>query len=228
MRQDNPLTNMENAAKPAVEDLVVRVWGMNAKGKAFSQNAYARNLAADGALLSGVDHPLTLGDTIGIQHQDKKARFKVVTMCDAGLPHKIQVEVQLVTGQKCPWAAQIPPKPVTRGILTPRINSKRRFERLRVPFPIEIRDDRGGPAMQTAASDISGRGCYVESQAPLPLGMPLTIIFWIDSDKIITPAVVRTCDPGVGMGIEFIGLSPQDQGRVQQAVEKAFSGSRGF
>ena len=219
---------MENAAKPAVEDLVVRVWGMNAKGKAFSQNAYARNLSADGGLLSGIEHPLTQGDTIGIQHQDKKARFKVVTICDTGLPSKIQAEVQLVTGQKCPWEAQIPPKPVTRCILTPRINSKRRFERLRVPFPIEIRDDRGGPAMQTAASDISGRGCYVESQAPLPLGTPLTVIFWIDSEKIITPALVRTCDPGVGMGIEFIGLSSQNQGRVQQAVEKAFVGSRGF
>jgi len=179
---------MENVAKPAVEDLLVRIWGMNAKGKAFSQNAYARNLASDGALLSGVDHPLTPGDTIGIQNQDKKARFRVVTSRDAGLPHRIQVEVQLVTGQKCPWEAQIPTKPVTRGILTPRINSKRRFERLRVPFPIEIRDDRGGPAMQTAASDISGRGCYVESQAPLPLGTPLTIIFWIDSEKIVTPA----------------------------------------
>ena len=219
---------MEKAAKPAVEDLVVPVWGMSTKGKAFSQTTYARNLSPDGAVLSGIDDPLTPGDTIGIQHQDKKARFKVVTSRDAGLPHRIQVEVQLVTGQKCPWEAQIPPKPVTRGILTPRINSKRRFERFRVPFPIEIRDDRGGPAMQTNASDISGRGCYVESQAPLSLGTTVTIIFWIDSDKIITPAVVRTCDPGVGMGIEFIGLSPQDQGRVQQAVEKVFTTSRGF
>jgi len=52
--------------------------------------------------------------------------------------------------------------------------------------------------------------------------------FWIDFEKIITPAVVRTSDPGVGMGIEFIGLSTQNQERVQQAVEKAFSGSREF
>jgi hypothetical protein len=219
---------MENGTKTAVEGLLVRVWGMNAKGKAFPQNAYARNLALDGALLSGIDHPLTMGDTIGVQHQDKKARFKVVTTRDAGLPRKIQAEVRLVNGQECPWAEQVPTKSVTRGILTPRVHSKRRFERLRVPFPIEIRDNRGGASMLTNASDISGRGCYVESQAPLPLGTPLTIIFWIESDKIITPAVVRTSDPGVGMGIEFIGLSPQNQGRVQQAVERAFAGSRGF
>src|SRR4051812_33105378 len=124
--------------------------------------------------MSRIDHPLTLGDTIGIQHQDKKARFRVVNSSIAGLPHKIQVEVQLVTGQKCPWAAQVPIKPVTRGILSPRINSKRRYERLRLPFPIEIRDGRGRAAMQTAASDIRGRGCYVEPHAPLPLGTPLT------------------------------------------------------
>ena len=76
---------MENAAKPAVEDLVVRVWGMNAKGKPFSQNAYARNLTLDGAMLSGVDDALTPGDTIGVQHQDKKARFTVVTTRERGI-----------------------------------------------------------------------------------------------------------------------------------------------
>jgi hypothetical protein len=56
----------------------------------------------------------------------------------------------------------------------------------------------------------------------------VSIIFWIDSEKIITPAIVRTCDPGVGMGIEFIGLSPQAQKRVQQVVERVFAANRGF
>ena len=113
---------MENATKPGVEDIVVRIWGMNAKGKAFSQNAYARNLALDGALLSGIDHPLTMGDTIGVQHQEKKARFKVVTTRDAGLPRKIQAEVRLVNGQECPWAALVPATPVRRDP-APRLNA---------------------------------------------------------------------------------------------------------
>lgn len=218
---------MENATKPGLEDLVVRVWGMNANGKAFSQSAYARNLAHDGALLSGVDDALTPGDTIGVQHQDKKARFRVVSTRDAGLPQKIQVEVRLVSGQQCPWAAQVPDTPARRGP-SAKANSKRRFERHRVPFPMEIRDDRGGAAMQTSASDVSGRGCYIESLVPLPLGTPVTITFWIDLDKIITPAAVRTSDPGVGMGIEFTGLSPENQERVQQAVEKALESGKNF
>lgn len=217
---------MENATKEGVEELVVRVWGMNASGKAFSQTAYARNLVNDGALISGVDHALTPADTIGVQYQDKKARCRVISTRDAGLPQKIQVEVRLVQGQDCPWAQHVSSVPAKRAV--PNVpNSKRRFERLRLPFPMEIRDERGGgAAMQTSASDVSGRGCYVESLVPLPLGTSLIITFWLDMDKIVTPASVRTSDPGVGMGIEFTGLSPQNQERLQQTLEKLKESSK--
>jgi hypothetical protein len=218
---------MENGTKESVEELVVRIWGMNALGKAFSQSAYARNLLIDGALLSGVDHALTPSDTIGVQYKEKKARCRVITTRDAGLPHKIQVEVRLVQGQECPWAPHVSAEPAKRTL--PNVpNSKRRFERLRIAFPMEVRDDRGGggTAMQTSPSDVSGRGCYIESLVPLPLGTQLVITFWLDADKVVTPASVRTSDPGVGMGIEFTGLSPQNQERLQLTLEKLKEAAR--
>ncbi|HEX4488913.1 MAG TPA: PilZ domain-containing protein [Terriglobales bacterium] len=216
---------MENGTKERVEEVVVRIWGMNALGKAFSQSAYARNLLLDGALLSGVDHALTPSDTIGVQYKDKKARCRVVSTRDAGLPQKIQVEVRLVQGQECPWAQHVSAAPAKRSL--PNVpNSKRRFERLRIPFPMEVRDDRGGTAMQTSPSDVSGRGCYIESLVPLPLGTNLVVTFWLDMDKIVTPASVRTSDPGVGMGIEFTGLSPQNQDRLQVTLEKLKEAAR--
>ncbi len=48
----------------------------------------------------------------------------------------------------------------------------------------------------------------------------LSISFWIESEKITTPAIVRASDGGVGMGIEFTGLSEDVQKRLQQVVEK--------
>jgi hypothetical protein len=60
----------------------------------------------------------------------------------------------------------------------------------------------------------------------LPLGTALTITFWLDLDKIVTPASVRTSDPGVGMGIEFSGLSPENQERLQLALEKLKDSAR--
>jgi hypothetical protein len=83
-----------------------------------------------------------------------------------------------------------------------------------------LRDERGGGgSMNTQAADISGRGCYVETLVPLPLGTPLTLTFWIDSEKIATAALVRSSDPGVGMGIEFTGLNEETKERLQRHLE---------
>jgi hypothetical protein len=42
----------------------------------------------------------------------------------------------------------------------------------------------------------------------------------MDSDKISTSAVVRTSDPGVGMGIEFIGMTLDAKQRLQAHLDK--------
>jgi hypothetical protein len=41
----------------------------------------------------------------------------------------------------------------------------------------------------------------------------------MESDKIIVPAIVRACDGGVGMGIEFAGLDEEGQNRLQRLLE---------
>jgi hypothetical protein len=54
---------------------------------------------------------------------------------------------------------------------------------------------------------------------PLPVGKVLNITFWLDSERISTPAIVRSCDGGVGMGIEFTGLDEKTRERLQQRIE---------
>src|ERR1700733_8762677 len=99
--------SMEGASETGqTQDLVVRIWGM-AAGKAFFQNVYARELRQDGALLSGIEHPLQGEDVIGVQYENRKARFRVRRVTDAGLPQRIQAEVQLLNGQECPWKALV-------------------------------------------------------------------------------------------------------------------------
>ena len=74
--------------------------------------------------------------------------------------------------------------------------------------------------MQCSATDMSARGCYIESLVPLAVGSSIFITFWLDSDKIRTSGVVRASDPGVGMGIEFTTLEDQMQKRLQAYLEK--------
>jgi hypothetical protein len=218
---------MTSQAEPRVDvDLLVRVFGMSAEGRPFLQNAHAHNISSHGARLSGIEHSLKAGDVIGVQLGEKKARFKIIWVIDAGHLRQIEAGVQLLEGQQCPWQQELqkPEAAATgAGENEASAQNKRRYLRHKVPFPLEIRDQRSGPGginMRTQSTDISGRGCYVETMMPLPRGMELNLTFWLDSERITVPALVRTCDGGVGMGIEFTGLDATTQDRLQKELDK--------
>ena len=162
-----------------------------------------------------------------MQHQDKKARFRVVTMRDAGLPQKIQVEVRLVADRNVPgrhWFQLRLPDVVLR--LSPIASGG--LSAIGFHSPWKFATTGAGPLCRPALPTLAVAAAMSSLSFPYPWAPPLTITFWIESDKISTPASVRTSDPGVGMGIEFTGLSPENQERVQQAVEKAFEANKAF
>jgi PilZ domain len=197
--------------------LHVRVWGMDADARPFSQNAVANKVSREGAQILGINHPLKTGDIIGIKHGEKKARFKVVWVTDAGTLRKIEAGVQILQGQESPWQEMANPEELT---FAPG-KIKRRFVRHKIQFPIQIGyADSQRVRMNTNATDIGGRGCYVETLLPLPLGTQGTITFWMDEDKVQTSAVVRASDPGVGMGIEFTSLDNNVQEQLQKFLDK--------
>ncbi len=214
---------MSNEPEPRLEtNLPVRVFGMGADGRPFFQSAHARNISDHGARISGLEHRLKPGEVIGVQVGDRKGRCKVIWVVDAGPQQKIEVGVQVVEGQQPPWQKELQQAPPVEAParIAPAEQNKRKFARQRVRFPIEIRDPQGrSVTMKTQSADINGRGCYVETLLPLPVGKVLEIAFWLDDAKTVTPAVVRTCDGGVGMGIEFTGLDDNTQQRLQRKVE---------
>ena len=213
---------MGNSAQLRVgTELIVRVWGMDSDGRAFFQNVHAHDLTNDGAHLSGLEHELKVGDTIGVQLGDVKTRCRVLWVINAGAVQKIQAGIELLQGQPCPWKKELEATPAARPLAPSQPGSnRRRFARHKITFPLELRDTRSGTSMQTNATDISGCGCYVETMIPLPLGTEIKIAFWIESEKINTTGTVKASDPGVGMGIEFTGMNPEIQKRLQQLLEK--------
>ncbi|HEX3320795.1 MAG TPA: PilZ domain-containing protein [Terriglobales bacterium] len=198
-------------------DLPVRVWGMSSNGRAFSQSARAQNISSEGALLSGIDYELTVGDVIGVQYKEKKARFKVIWVINAGSEQKVQAGVQVLADQQAPWKLELP---VAGKDVAPAESNRRRFSRHKIPMPMEIRDETAGAPMRVQVTDVSGNGCYVETILPLPKATNLRVEFWIDEKKIAGSAVVRTCDPGVGMGLEFTGLTPETKQHVQEYLDR--------
>jgi hypothetical protein len=214
---------MEKRPESRVDaDIPVRVWGMDADGKPFFQSGLAGSLSSEGAQLTHLHHCLKAGDIIGIQYGEKKARFKVIWANPSVAPRKNKAGVLILPDQIAPWmdlAADNCSKPKESG------SDKRRFSRHKVQFPMEISfEDTRRAHMQCSATDIGGRGCYVETFSPLAINSAIIITFWLDSEKIRASALVRTSDPGVGMGIEFTALEDDIQERLQKYIEKMDKG----
>ena len=197
-------------------DLPVRVWGMSVDGRPFNQHARAQNISADGALLTGVEYELKVGDVIGIQCDEKKARCTVIWAMSTDLTKKNQVGIKLLADQECPWKNYLS---LDGATVTFAASNRRRFQRHRISLPIELRDERIKLPARINATDVSGNGCYVETMSPMPAGTVLRLDFWIDSYHMNISAVVRTCDPGVGNGIEFTGLPPEGKARLQSYLD---------
>jgi hypothetical protein len=207
------------AAPRATLDLRLRVWGMGANDQPFHQNAMAQNVSVTGACICGIEQGLKVGDVIGVQYEAKKARCKVIWVVDGGGIKKVQVGVQLVADQECPWLSQLPAE-VRSNLPAPTPDNRRRFQRHKISFPLEFRDERVNTPMRVNATDISGNGCYVETAMPLPVSTVLRVDFWIDEERLSATATVRTRDPGVGMGIEFTGLPDDSKNRFQTHLDK--------
>jgi hypothetical protein len=210
----------QGSAPRATLDLKVRVWGMGSNNQPFFQHAMSQNVSATGACIYGIEAELKVGDVIGVQYETKKARCKVVWVVDAGALKKTQVGVQLVLDQDCPWTAALPSDMQAEERTQPRHDNRRKFLRHKISYPLELRDERVNTPLRVNATDISGNGCYVETVMPLPIATALRVDLWIEEERLTPSAVVRTRDPGVGMGIEFTGLPEESKKRFQAHLDK--------
>src|SRR5882672_11685700 len=186
----------QGSAPRATLDLRVRVWGMGANDQPFFQNATAQNISLTGACIHGIEQDLKVADVIGVQYEGKKARCKVIWVVDAGGLKKIQIGVQLVVDQECPWLAKLPPEMLASAPPPRAPDNRRKFTRHKISFPLELRDERVNTPMRMNATDISGNGCYVETVMPLAIATSLKLDLWIDQEHISASATVRTRDPG--------------------------------
>lgn len=216
---------MEDKAEPRYNAVLpVRVFGVDADNHAFSQKATIINICQQGAEISGLDEHLKPGDLIGVHVGDRKAHCEVIWITRAGHRRQVEVGIQLARGQACPWLHELERQIASEAGPTPRARlepkDRRRFTRHRIPLPIEIQDDNGAyVSMKTQTEDMSGRGCYIRTMLPFPVGQRLQITFWLNSQRTQTAARVTTCDGGVGMGIEFTGINEAAQKKLQEQIE---------
>ena len=88
--------------------LPVRVWGMDANGQMFEQQATTTDVTTTGARIVGIKHLLHRGCVIGLEHGGSRARFRVTYVGSAENGAGSTIGVQLVESGKFIWGRVIP------------------------------------------------------------------------------------------------------------------------
>ena len=218
--------------------LEVRVWGMDATGKPFSQLAHTLDISGRGARLGGMAGPKQRGDVIGVQYGNQKARFQVMWAGEAGTAAQGQIGIQCMDAGRCLWAEALKgtPKPFGQGpeILSPGAPraekaasngaqapvERRRYARYQCAGGVKLRKEGVEVATWARLSDIGLGGCYAELMSPLPVQTPVEFEIQASDLQICGRGMVRTMHPSVGNGIAFTQMGAEDWKRLNQLIAR--------
>jgi hypothetical protein len=94
-------------------------------------------------------------------------------------------------------------------------SSRRKSIRYHCTGGVEMRRSEGVPAIFGNLADVSLEGCYVETTSPLPAGNELLFQMRVRETIIRGRARVKVSHHAVGMGLEFLHLSSEDQQKLE-------------
>jgi uncharacterized protein (TIGR02266 family) len=76
---------------------------------------------------------------------------------------------------------------------------------------VEVTYEGAGARAQTRISDISDIGVFVETMSPQPVGAKVRLSFSLPGGRAVqADGIVKQVQAGIGMGIEFTTLKPED------------------
>jgi len=187
--------------------LTVRVLGMDATGHPILQTAWTVNISRQGVVLDGLQSRVNSGDVLSLQYKGRKVRYRVIWAGEAGTEKAGQLGLEKVNAQDDLWHEDLPPE--TESDPQERGKERRKQRRYQALLPVEVNASQGA-STRAEISDISLSGCYVNTLFPMALDSIVTVVFWLGEQKFSANGRVRTSVLGVGCGIEFLHVSPQN------------------
>lgn len=205
--------------------LAVKLWGTDASGKAFIDPVLTRNISAQGVLLEGVQRPLKPGDAVGLTYNQRKARFRVSWVGEAGGEEQGLVGLESAVPGQPLWDVLLPaasPDPYVPA----KVADRRRFPRFECRASVEVRLQSSGSPIRGNLVDLSLGGCYIEMMIPLPVSTQLDLVIWLGNNKLATPGLVTSSHAGFGVGVKFIGMGKPERQTLEQHLAEQATQSR--
>ena len=223
-------------------NLSVIVRGQDSQGNPFRQSARTLDISRTGARLDGIVCLPGPGVPIEVEYKGQKAFFSVKWIGPPGTRHAGQIGVRSLSPDKQIWKEQFPPPGPdpfqcapsspqqspnigafggASQIASPVRNysgaERRRFSRQHCRISAQIATVAGGASMKGTVTDLSLSGCFVEMLSPLPVNAEVVLVTDSSGGAPFTArGVIRISLQGMGIGIEFTLMSPQDRLRLAE------------
>jgi hypothetical protein len=205
--------------------LPIRVWGLDADGKPFNQPAETQDVTRSGACVTGLRTRINSGEVVAVQHGDLKSRFKVMWIGEPATPRQGQVGIRTMEPEKYIWGLALtkvqPQAPQTKE----NERGRRLHDRHKVSGAASMMMP-GGSTVWGTIEDVSLAGCYIKTYQPQQKTTKLHMELKIENSIVHCEAEVRAMHPGVGMGVLFTQMSPEDHTRLEQLIDKLEGGRK--
>ena len=83
--------------------LPVRVWGLDAKSRPFTQLARVKNISITGALVQGMLRTVKPGEVVHVQFGEEQAQFRVVWAGKKGTANEGQLGIEGLASEPSIW-----------------------------------------------------------------------------------------------------------------------------
>ena len=108
----------------------------------------------------------------------------------------------------------------SKDVLTETFHGVRRGVRAHCVREISVSREGHDELIRIKAPDLSCTGMFITAPRSFPEGTVLNLKFRlaVTGVEVRTRCEVRYCLPGVGIGVEFIGLSPEATGDIEREL----------
>lgn len=97
---------------------------------------------------------------------------------------------------------------------------KRRYERVHLPKGPQVAWQGGGKRMISSVHSLGLGGLFIATDNPPEPGTSLKLIFEVPDGNVQAMAIVRSVEPGKGMGVQFSRMSTEDRARLDKLLRR--------
>ncbi len=218
----------------------ILVRGKDSRGSSFTITAQTHDITATGASLNGLKGIADVGSKIEIEHQGRKAMYRVQWIGKIGTPRSGHAGVKCLEPGNYIWGVPLaewtpdtydpdkvgPQKQAAvhaiECLIAPPPNiERRRFPRVACRIEADVLDELSAMNLPVKVTDISFGGCYVEMLAPLPVNSSVELTLDTSQGAIHARGKVVAAQTGMGMGIAFTAISPEDFEKLREIAPTA-------